>query len=297
MSRRSLWTEGFTTLFKKPKLVTTPTEEVYQTGGFLETSRFSVSLVAIGIILFIILSALFLHNSILLLGLFTFSILPTLILFLWIIKTDRYEPEPKSLVISVVGIGGCIAALYSMVRFPPVPSYYFLKTLLIEFTFFLVLIGLDSNRLTGREFNDHMDGVVYGASLGLGYVAYMNFTTLAFTPEIINPTMLFLLSLEKMFLLVFPALAGWWIGYVKAKYTSISFLDLLAGFIPVIVLKLTYEAVISYSASLFIAQRFIVLILIGTLLLVILFRRVSWALEDERLWGYFTGEAPIERGH
>jgi len=294
MPRRNLWIEGFSTLFIRPDPVITPTDEVYQTGGIQQKSRYPLSFITIGVILFIVLSILFLQTSLLILGLFTFSIFPTLILFSWILKTDRYEPEPKSLLVSTIGIGGCIAALYSIVRFPPTLPYYFLKILLVEFTFFLVLFGLDSNRLSGREFNDHMDGVVYGASLGLGYVAYTNFVTLAFLPEIVNTTMLVLLSLENMFLLTFPAMTGWWIVYVKAKYTSISFLDLLAGFIPAIILKVIYEAVLSITLLLSIIPRLTIIISIGIILLTILVRRVYWALEDERLWGYLTGRAPTE---
>lgn len=199
------------------------------------------------------------------------------------------------MIVSVIGIGGCIGALYSIIRFPSGLTYYLLKILLVELSFFLVLFILDSNRLTGKEINDHMDGVVYGASLGLGYVAYKNFLTIASLPEIANPAFVVLPAVENMFLLVFPALTGWWIGYVKAKYVSINFADLLAGFISVIIVRSIYEVVVNLLASLTLFPRLTGIVLAGLMITSILLRRISWALEDERLWGYVTGKAPRER--
>jgi hypothetical protein len=34
---------------------------------------------------------------------------------------------------------------------------------------------------------------------------------------------------------------------------------------------------------------------VGLLFLAVLVRRVRWALDDERLWGYASGMAPVER--
>jgi len=295
MSKESIWMEGFSTLFIKPKIVTMPTEEVYQVSQIPLLPRYSLMIAVGGIISFILLSILFLHTSIFILGSFAFSILPALIFFSWVLRSDRYEPEPKSLIVSVIGIGGCIGALYSIIRFPSGLTYYLLKNLLAELTFFLVLSVLDSNRLTGREINDHMDGVVYGASLGLGYVAYKNFLTVTSVPEIVNPAFVVLPAVENMFLLVFPALTGWWIGYVKAKYASVNYLDLLAGFIPVIIIRFIYEVIVNLLASLTFFPRLTWITLVGLMVTSILLRRISWALEDERLWGYVTGRAPRER--
>jgi len=295
MSKKSIWREGFSTLFIKPKIVTMPTEEVYQVSRIPLLPRYSLMIAIVGIVSFILLSILFLHTSIFVLGSFALSILPVLIFFSWVLRSDKYEPEPKLLIVSVIGIGGCIGALYSIIRFPSGLTYYLLKTLLVELTFFLVLFVLDSNPLTGKEINDHMDGVVYGASLGLGCVAYKNFLTVASVPEIINPAFVVLPAVENMFLLIFPALTGWWMGYVKAKYGSINFADLLGGFIPVIIIRFIYEVIVNLLASLTLFPRLTMIILVGLVFTSILLRRISWALEDERLWGYVTERAPRKR--
>ncbi len=295
MSKKNLWIESFSTLFLKPSPIISPTSEVYQASQIPQLVKKPSLIIISGIILLIIFSILFYYTSLSALGLFTFSILPALIVFAWILKTDRYEAEPKSLVVTVIGIGSCVAAAYSIISYPSGLFYYILSSILVEISFFLILFALDSNRLTGREFNDHLDGVVYGAALGFGYVAYNNFVITTLLPGMVNPSFLILLSLENMFLIVFPALTGWWIGYAKAKYTSINFFDLIAGLAPVIVLRITYELTVTLLASLSLTLRLTGIILIGVIMLSIMYRRISWALEDERLWGYLTGKAPIEK--
>lgn len=288
--------EGFSTLFLRPRPITTPTEEVYQESGiqFLKKSK----IIYAGIFLIIVLGLIFLFTPYFMnvLGTLAFSIMPAAILFAWVMKTDKYEPEPKSLALATIGLGGCVSAFFSMIMFPRGLEYYFLKIILIETVFFLLLVGLDSNRITGREFNDHLDGAVYGLSLGLGYVLYDNFTKIFFTPSIVNPFMLTLLAAEDVFISIFPALTGWWIGYVKAKYASVKITDLIAGFIPICIIRILYEFSVLAASSLSLTLRLVVVLSIGLLILSILVRRIRWALEDQRLWGYHIGKAPIEGG-
>jgi hypothetical protein len=101
--------------------------------------------------------------------------------------------------------------------------------------------------------------------------------------------------LERFFTIVFPALTGWWIGYVKAKYVSVRFGDLFAGFIAVLVLRLVYEGFLTAFAALALPFRLAATTVVGLLFLAVLVRRVRWALDDERLWGYASGMAPVER--
>jgi hypothetical protein len=172
--------------------------------------------------------------------------------------------------------------------------FSFLRVGLVELVFFLVLYALDANRFTGREFNDHLDGAVYGLALGAGFVAYSNYLTIQ-AGAYLNPLATATLALERFFTIVFPALTGWWIGYVKAKYVSVRFGDLFAGFVAVLVLRLVYEGVLTAFAALELPFRLAATTVVGLLFLAVLVRRVRWALDDERLWGYASGMAPVER--
>lgn len=108
--------------------------------------------------------------------------------------------------------------------------------------------------------------------------------------------MLTLLATEDVFISIFPALTGWWIGYIKAKYASVKITDLVAGFIPICVIRILYEFSILTASSFSLTFRLVVVISTGLLILSILVRRIRWALEDQRLWGYHLGRAPVEGG-
>ncbi len=291
----SILAEAFLTLFKRIPVVV-PTEEVYQKGSI--SMRSSTPWLVGGVSAAVLLVAGFILQ-----GGFTgivfylaLSLLPVAVLFGWLLKTDRYEPEPKSLILAVVGIGVSVSATYSLVQLPSGITYYFFRMTVIELIFLLILYVLDANRITGREFNDHLDGAIYGLSLGLGYVLYENFHMLLLGSQLVRPEYLLLLSLEGFTLAVFPALTGWWIGYVKAKYVSIGFKDVFAGFIPVIILKLLCLSIFTFAAMLEIISRILITLFLALLFLSVLVRRISWALQDEIAWGYAAGKAPVEKG-
>lgn len=294
--KKKMWIEAFSTLIYKPKPIITPTMEVYHESGLHTIRKSAIVYVGLALIILLGFSMFFSQSLMIVLGALAFSIMPVAILFAWVLKTDRYEPEPRSLIIAAIGLGGVLAALFSMIGFPRDLMYHFSKIALIEIAFFLILVGLDSNKVTGREFNDHLDGAVYGLSLGLGYVLYDNFMKIYLTPTLFNPLLLTLLSVEDLFVSIFPALTGWWIGYVKAKYTSTRFLDLLAGFIPIVIVRVFYESLLIAVSVIDLVSRLIIVIVVGTMIMSILVRRIEWALEDEKIWGYHMGKAPVERG-
>jgi hypothetical protein len=286
--------EAFTTLFKKPPPIVKPTGEVYALGQ-LPPVKFSAMAVAAAVLAAVLLAAGFAVEDLFqVLGFLSLSLIPVAGLLAWALRTDKYEPEPKSLVLMVIGLGGVVAGVYTAVMLPQGLVFSFLRVGLVELVFFLVLYALDANRFTGREFNDHLDGAVYGLALGAGFVAYSNYLTIQ-AGAYLNPLATATLALERFFTIVFPALTGWWIGYVKAKYVSVRFGDLFAGFVAVLVLRLVYEGFLTAFAALALPFRLAATTVVGLLFLAVLVRRVRWALDDERLWGYASGMAPVER--
>jgi len=290
----SILSEAFTTLFKKPSPIVKPTEEVYALGK-LPPVKISVMAVAAAVLATVLLAVGFVVEGLFqVLGFLSLSLIPVAGLLAWAIRTDKYEPEPKSLVLMVIGLGGVVAGLYTAVRLPQGLVFSFLGVALLELVFFLVLYGLDANRFTGREFNDHLDGAVYGLALGAGFVAFSNYLTMQ-AGAYLNPQATATIALERFFTAVFPALTGWWIGYIKAKYVSVKFGDLFAGFVAVLVLRLVYEGLLTAFSALPIPVRLAATTVVGLLFFAVLVRRVRWALDDERLWGYVSGMAPVER--
>ncbi|MEM0350010.1 MAG: hypothetical protein QXD24_07525 [Candidatus Caldarchaeum sp.] len=285
--------EGFSTLFKRPPPIVKPTSEVYAAGAITtKTSRLIIAGVAV---LFLSGLAAFIAQGFFQpLALLAYSLLPVALLLGWAMRTDRYEPEPKSLILMVIGLGGALSALFTVVTIPGGLLGYMVKVFLAELVFFLILAGLDSNRVTGREFNDHLDGAVYGLALGAGFIAYSNYLTIL-AGGYAAPLAATAFALERLFTMVFPGLTGWWIGYVKAKYVSINFASLFAGFVPVLVLRLFYEGLLTAFAGFSLPVRAVLTTVVGVLFVAVLARRVRWAVEDEKIWGYAAGLAPVEK--
>ncbi|MDJ0271642.1 MAG: hypothetical protein NYU39_03580 [Aigarchaeota archaeon] len=285
--------ESISTLFKRPSPIVAPTQEIYAAG--VVTPRFSRLVLALAAVMVLMgLVAVFVEGLFTLAASLAFSLLPVALLLVWALKTDRYEPEPKSLVLMVIGLGGALAAVFTAISLPGGLLGYVVKVALVEIVFFLALYGLDANRLTGREFNDHMDGAVYGLALGAGYIAYANFLTVQ-AGVYVTSLAATVFALERFFTMVFPGLTGWWIGYVKAKYVSVGFRPLFIGFLPVLLLRLVYEGVLTGFAGLALPLRLAATTLVGLVFLAILVRRIRWALEDEKIWGYASGLAPVEK--
>lgn len=287
-----VWREAFATLFTRHP-ITAPTQEVYQTGAFVQRGGklwpFGAAVVVAFLAAGMLVPELTRYTVYLAL-----SVLPIILLLAWLVRTDRYEPEPKTLVLAVIGVGVAVSALFSVLPFPPGLVLHVFRLVAVEFVFFLVLYLLDANRLTGREFNDHLDGVVYGVSLGLGYVLYSNFYLLGSYIDV-RPEFLVALGLEEFVYVMFPAFAGWWIGFVKAKYVSVGFSHVFAGFVPVAILKAVAAFAITFLATQTFPLRLVGTVVITAVLLLLLFRRVSWALADELAWGYAAGRAPVEK--
>jgi|GEM_PF-984091 len=265
----SILGEAFTTLFKKPPPIVKPTEEVYALGQ-LPPVKVSVMAVTAAFLAAVLLAVGFVVEGLFkVLGFLSLSLIPVAGLLAWAIRTDKYEPEPKSSVLMVVGLGGVVAGVYTAVRLPQGLVFSFLGVALLELVFFLVLYGLDANRFTGREFNDHLDGAVYGLALGAGFVAFSNYLTMQ-AGAILYAETTATIALERFFTAVFPALTGWWICYVKAKYVSVKFGDLFAGFVAVLILRLVYEGLLTAFAALAIPVRLAATTVVGLLFLAVL---------------------------
>lgn len=112
------------------------------------------------------------------------AIAPVVFLAWFVYTRDRYDPEPRRLIIKTFVIGAVLvvpvmfAELFGNLILPPSADF------LVLFMHFLLVVALveESSKYVAvrvsvygsREFNEPMDGLVYGAIAGLGFAAPEN---------------------------------------------------------------------------------------------------------------------------
>ena len=103
--------------------------------------------------------------------------------WLWIFyRKDRFEPEPKQLIFLAFFLGGALVPLQVFLSSAIDPSN--LNIWLTTFYAQDVAVALSEEALKGivlylvfyrhKEFNEPMDGIVYGASIGIGFATFEN---------------------------------------------------------------------------------------------------------------------------
>lgn len=115
------------------------------------------------------------------------TIVPGLLWLLYFYRKDIYEPEPKSIVLRsfVLGMAAVVAAALIETLFRDgLESARLSGDLLSLFLFSVLGIGLVEEGLKmgvvwlsayrTPEFNEIMDGIIYGATVGLGFAALEN---------------------------------------------------------------------------------------------------------------------------
>ncbi len=221
---------------------------------------------------------------------------PPAVFFLWVYRSDRYEPEPGYLIAVAFSLGIFSGMTVNIVSpaIPLAPARYIVEAVVV----FVVLLWLASGEFSA-EFNDHMDGLVYGAAVGLGLVTTYNYAyakIVLLTPPALSifiPTaQLVTRSILNIAVVAIAAIAGRWLGWVKALKGTVSLGDGLPGLVLYAVLRLLYVA--SEAAGAALPFNPLPVILFAAYWAVV-WRFTREALRDERLWGYASGRAPVER--
>ena len=293
-----LLAEAFTSLFKKnPPLL--QTEVVYQKLE-LPTGK-SMAYVAAGILLALLTFTLAVYAtgvSWIAYMLFTAS-LPALF-FIWAVLTDRYEPEPKYLLLMAFGLGMLCGYIEDtmLMNIPLGTLMPIARGVLDPIFMFMPLYFIAASSVTGREFNDHMDGIVYGMAVSLGFITVFNYGLASLAASLSGLFELgapFAAALLLNTALAFiGAIMGRWLGWVKVKVAGLGIAVALPGLITAIVLRLIYGAAGMVEAS--VGGVNVVQLILAVLLGLCVYKYSREALRDEVLWGYARGLAPVERG-
>jgi|SRR6056297_2172840 len=107
------------------------------------------------------------------------AVIPGIILLFYFYKRDIYEPEPKYLVLKTFFWGMLVAFITGLIsnnfsKIFQINEYYSIVILapIVEecFKFFAVL----KLRFNHKEFNEPMDGIIYGVALALGFAVLEN---------------------------------------------------------------------------------------------------------------------------
>ena len=108
------------------------------------------------------------------LGLLLLAIAPSLFVFLYIYRKDRYEPEPLHLLAWVFFLGAlsCIPAALVELLFPEGVIMSAVVAPVVEETMKFLIVFLVVYR--HPEFDEPMDGIVYATAAGLGFATLEN---------------------------------------------------------------------------------------------------------------------------
>jgi len=225
--------------------------------------------------------------------LFAFSLTGPAIYMRWMYRNDKFEREPVYFVALILGWGAFAAFLSFLGNglFDAVGlGYPWLSAPLVE----------ESTKAVGvyfmaksPEFNDSMDGMVYGFAAGTGFAWIENFFYIVYVYEgnlIAGLLRVFVFGLGHG---LYTAFMGMRLGEAKVKRGHVKRSDIIPALIPAMLAHGWYN---SYLIGIFdlpaLPSLIIWLLATHGLLTLVLIYYVRRAWRQERLWLYDRGLAP-----
>jgi RsiW-degrading membrane proteinase PrsW (M82 family) len=203
------------------------------------------------------------------------------ILLTWVFRSDRYEREPIALVAYCFGWGafsGILAAVLNSVitvRYLGVGGAGFIEEPLKIIGVYFVARGL----YLSAEFNDHLDGMVYGAAAGAGFAGLENFYyifQMVSSGGVTPIDAVLVRSLTAFMHISWTAIAGRSLGLAKVIKGSVGWKDLIPGVTLAALMHMTWN----------LAPGYIAFIGLFPLTLIALRTEIKMALQDEARWGF-----------
>jgi RsiW-degrading membrane proteinase PrsW (M82 family) len=222
--------------------------------------------------------------------LLAFSLIGPAIYLFWMWRADKFEREPTYLVVLILG-WGVFAAFLSLIGngiFDEIGlGAAWLGAPIVEESMKAIGVYLIAK---SPEFNDSMDGIVYGFASGMGFAWAENFFYIVL---MYDGDLMF--SLLRVFIFglghgIYTAYTGWWLGRAKVRKGYVTPGDLKPGLIMAMVAHGLYNSDIIQVDSLE-GLALWVLLTLGTYT-VILFALYRKSLSDEKKWHYDDGYAP-----
>lgn len=304
--------EAFVTLVKPTPPITRPTEVVYKKLPPYGSIR---KYLFLGIVLFFVGLLLNTFGIFLLVPLwFIIAVcLAPLVYALWMYRQDRLEAEPLELIVSSLGWGAFSAFLVILlwltlyvvagVDVNAIPAWIG-GPLPEEPLKILGVYWLATHKSLGKEFNDHLDGMVYGAAAGAGFAIAENFGYIFSMVTEGVPLPWAVLARSTIGHVFFSGLVGRCLGLAKIRKGRIKVVDLIPGLAVAMVLHGLWNFLVTtplldpfWLFFYYIGGDYGVIIavfLIASPYYLIMYKYAKEALRDEKLWGYSVGYAPVE---
>jgi len=202
------------------------------------------------------------------------------LLLVWMVRGDRYEREPTALVAYCFGWGAFIGVAAGVLNaVVTAPLLGMAGAGFIEEPLKALGVYLVARSRHGNEFNDHLDGMVYGAAAGAGFAGLENFWYLyemIVTHSFPALQAVLLRSITAFMHIAWTAMAGRSLGIAKALKGRVQLGDLAPGVLVAALIHMAWNTVHPYIAF----------GLILPFTVEALRRQISTALDDERRWGY-----------
>jgi RsiW-degrading membrane proteinase PrsW (M82 family) len=203
------------------------------------------------------------------------------ILLLYIVRSDRYEREPIALVAYCFGWGafsGIIAGILNVLITGP-----FLGAggagFIEEPIKIIGVYWIAQNTRLRNEFNNHLDGMVYGAAAGAGFAGLENFwyiSEMVMGGEYPPFLAIFIRSFTGVMHIAWSSIAARSLGLVKASQGTIQRSDLIPGTLVSAILHFTWNSIPTLFS----------LGILFPFTLNSMWRMIKVALQDETNWGY-----------
>lgn len=231
------------------------------------------------------------------LGVTLATLVPPVVILVWLRTQDRFEPEPWALMVLAFG-WGILSALFVIplnTLFISLGLWASVAGLTEELAKAAILVFLASHRALRKEFNGPTDGLIYGGCAGLGFAAVEN---IDYVLSISALTGDFLAAMAIRTTLVFnhmfwTGITGGYLGLMMLRHGRAGPRDLLIGFWPAAVLHGLNNAPWTDwlgGFGLFVTP------IVVTVSGYAFFKLLADALRDEQAWGYDEGQAPVEEG-
>ncbi len=211
----------------------------------------------------------------------------------WLYKNDRYEPEPLWLLAFAFGMGA-LSTLPAVILNNIVILLFgrwmgaaaFVEEPLKMVGVYVIAVS----PYLRDEFNDHLDGLIYGALAGIGFAFIENILYIA--PQIARGNVLIVLARTASLIMHMfcTGLIGWWMGYLKVNGLPIDLKSIMPALLSSITVHMTWNTIAQLGIL-----SLIDLFIFAPLLLYFVNKLAKEALIDEYYWGFAHGYAPIEK--
>jgi RsiW-degrading membrane proteinase PrsW (M82 family) len=291
-------TEAFVSLFRKNPPLEYPSGVVYEKLEMPHTSinkylMLGIALALAGFVFIWTVAAGVVAEGSGILGMFGVSlagsIAPSVYVF-WMYFNDRFEREPIALIAYTFGWGAfssIIAYFVNTCLFAIIPAPYIVAPLVEEPLKMIGVYWLAAMSSFGKEFNNHLDGLIYGVAAGSGFAAVENFSYIAKgapTGQILE--MFLLRSVTPIMHAFCTGFVGRWLGLSKVRQGRIIWLDLIPGLVVAMLIHGLWNG-LPYIIGFFV-------LLLSIPIAFLMYRFAKEASRDETSWGYAAGLAPKE---